>query len=40
MVWGMISCNREHQLLMIDETLNAKMYIKILDENLLEFDEV
>ncbi len=34
----MICRNRERQLVMIDKALNTKTYIKILDENLLEFD--
>jgi hypothetical protein len=38
MVWGMISRNEELRLVMIDETLNANIYIKILGDNLPEFD--
>jgi hypothetical protein len=40
MVWGMISRDGERRLVMVEGTINADTYIKILDENLLEFDRV
>ncbi len=40
MVWGIISRDGERHLVQVDGKLNANFYIKILDDNLLDFDEV
>ena len=40
MVWGAISSDGWRKIVRLEETLKAKTYVEVLEENLLEYPEI